>query len=63
MAVALSAVQRCAPCLKSHMKSALAMGISMAELDEAVEPAIVFGGCTVVMVDQEICDELKLNTK
>jgi len=58
MAVALSVVQRCAPCLKSHMKSALAMGISRAELDEAAQLAISFGGCTVMMFYGEICDEL-----
>jgi selenide,water dikinase len=60
MAIALSAVQRCEPCLKSHIKSALAMGISKAEIDETAELAISFGGCAVMMFYKEICDGLKI---
>jgi selenide, water dikinase len=61
MAVALSAVQRCGPCLKSHMKSALTMGISKDELDEAVLLAVAFGGATVLNFYREICREIKID--
>ncbi len=54
ISVALSVVQRCAPCLKIHMKGALAMGISLAEMDEAANLAIAFGGCTAMMFYKEI---------
>ena len=60
MAIALSAVQRCEPCMKSHVKSALAMGITPAEIDEAVQLAVSFGGCTVMMFYSEIRKELKI---
>ena len=58
MAVALSISQHCKPCLVAHMKSALAMGISKAEIDEAANLAISFGGCTAMMFYKEVCKEL-----
>jgi len=58
MAVALSISQRCKPCLVAHMKSGLAMGISKAEIDEAANLAISFGGCTAMMFYKEVCKEL-----
>jgi len=58
MAVALSISQHCEPCLVAHMKSALAMGISKAEIDEAANLAISFGGCTAMMFYKEMCKEL-----
>ncbi len=58
MAIALSVVQRCEPCLKSHMKSALAMGITRAEIDEAAQLAIAFGGCTAMMFYKDNCAKL-----
>jgi len=54
MAIALSISQRCEPCIKVHMKSALAMGISLEEIDEAANLAISFGGCTAMMFYKEI---------
>lgn len=60
MAIALSAGQRCEPCLKSHIKPALAVGITKAEIAEAAQVAIAFGGYTVMMFYKEICDELRL---
>ncbi len=57
IAIALSVVQRCEPCLKSHMKSALAMGITKSEIDEAAQLAIAFGGCTAMMFYKESCKE------
>ena len=58
MAVALSISQRCRPCLVAHMKGALATGISKAEIDEAANLAISFGGCTAMMFYKEVCKEL-----
>lgn len=49
MAVALSIAHKCEPCLRSHLKSALAMGITPEELDEAAALAVAFGGCTAMM--------------
>ena len=60
MAVALSVVQRCEPCLKIHLRAALAMGISKAEIDEAANLAIAFGGCTAMMFYKDVCQELKV---
>lgn len=54
MAIALSISQRCEPCIKIHMKSALAMGISLEEIDEAASLAVAFGGCTAMMFYKEI---------
>jgi len=58
MAIALSVVQRCEPCLKIHLRAALAMGISKAEIDEAANLAIAFGGCTAMMFYKDVCQEL-----
>jgi len=59
MAVALSVAQRCEPCLKTHFKSALAMGITIEELDEAANLAIAFGGCAAMMFYKEISDPFR----
>jgi AhpD family alkylhydroperoxidase len=48
IAIALSVVQRCEPCLKTHAKAAFAMGLSLAEIDEAANLAVAFGGCTAM---------------
>jgi len=58
MAVALSISQRCKPCLRLHIKSALEMGITKAEIDEAAWLAISFAGCTGMMFYQDVCAEL-----
>ncbi len=60
MAIALSISQRCKPCLVIHMRSALAMGISKAEIDEAANLAVSFGGCTAMMFYKDVCKELGL---
>jgi selenide,water dikinase len=44
IAVALSVLARCEPCVKSHVKKARAMGFSQEEIDEAAWMAIGFGG-------------------
>ena len=60
MAIALSISQRCEPCLAIHMRSAISMGISKSEIDEAANLAIAFGGCTAMMFYTEVCDKLKI---
>jgi selenide,water dikinase len=44
IAIALSVMARCEPCLKSHLKKARDMGFSQEEIDEAAWMAIGFGG-------------------
>jgi len=44
VAIALSVLARCEPCVKSHVKKARAMGFSQEEIDEAAWMAIGFGG-------------------
>lgn len=44
IAVALSVLARCEPCIKHHVKKARDMGFSQAEIDEAAWMAIAFGG-------------------
>ncbi len=60
MAIVLSIANHCAPCLKIHLDSARAMGISKAEIDEAAALAISFGGCTAMMFYQETCRKIGL---
>ncbi len=49
MAVALSVLAKCEPCVKSHIKKARAMGFSQDEIDEAAWMAIAFGGAPLMM--------------
>ena len=58
MAVALSISQRCKPCLKAHMKGALEMGITRAEIEEAAALAVAFAGAPSLMLYNEVCGEL-----
>ena len=44
IAIALSVLARCEPCVKSHLKKAREMGFSQEEIDEAAWMAIAFGG-------------------
>lgn len=58
MAIILSIAHHCHPCLKIHLQGAVKMGIGKAEIDEAANLAIAFGGCTAMMFYKEVCDEL-----
>ena len=58
MAIALSVCQRCKPCFVAHARAALAMGITKAEIDEAANLAISFGGCVTMMFYKGACEEL-----
>lgn len=49
MAIALSVLAKCEPCVKSHIKKARAMGFSQDEIDEAAWMAIAFGGAPMMM--------------
>ena len=54
MAISLSLLSKCEPCVKIHIDKARAMGISQAEIDEAVWMAISFGGAPVMMFYESI---------
>ena len=58
MAIALSVARHCKPCLVIHIRGALSMGISRAEIDEAAGFAISFAGCPAMMLYQEVCREI-----
>lgn len=60
MAIALSISRGCKPCLTIHIKGALSMGISKAEIDETAGLAVAFGGCTAMMFYEQICQDLKI---
>ena len=60
MAIALSVAQRCEPCLKSHLKTALEMGLTKNEIDEAAWLAIAFAGSPAMTLYQDICRKLKV---
>ena len=44
IAIALSVLSRCEPCVKSHLTKARDLGFSQEEIDEAAWLAIGFGG-------------------
>ena len=50
---------RCQPCFEAHIQQARALGISLAELDEAAWCAIAMGGAPVRMFYQENRERLK----
>lgn len=49
IAIALSVLARCEPCIQSHIKKAREMGFSQEQIDEAAWLAIAFGGCSAMM--------------
>jgi AhpD family alkylhydroperoxidase len=57
MAIALSVSQRCEPCLRIHLESALKMGLSRAEIDEAAWIGIGFAGSPAMMLYQAVAKE------
>ena len=60
IAIALSIVRHCEPCLRIHMRNALNMGLSKEEIDEAATLAIEFAGCPALMFYKEMCKELNV---
>jgi selenide,water dikinase len=53
MAIALSVLARCGPCLKHHARKAKDEGFSPEEIDEAAWMAIAFGGSPAMMFYNE----------
>ncbi|MFC1597022.1 selenide, water dikinase SelD [Planctomycetota bacterium] len=49
IAVALSVLAKCEPCVKAHIKKARQMGFSQEEIDEAAWMAVLFGGSPAMM--------------
>ncbi len=49
MMIALSIVSKCEPCVRIHLGKARAMGVSEAEIAEAVALAVMFGGAPAMM--------------
>lgn len=49
VAIALSVLAKCEPCVKIHVKKAREMGFSQEEIDEAAWMAIAFGGGPTMM--------------
>jgi selenide,water dikinase len=58
IAIALSISGHCRQCLVIHMKGALEMGISRAEIDEAAWMAISFCGSPAMMFYRDVCGEV-----
>jgi selenide,water dikinase len=54
IAIALSVLARCEPCVKSHVKKARDEGFSQQEIDEAAWMAISFGGSPTMMFYNEL---------
>jgi AhpD family alkylhydroperoxidase len=58
--IALSVGFRCDACLISHLKSGLEMGLKKAEIEEAANIGIAFGGCSAMLLYREVCKKLKI---
>jgi selenide,water dikinase len=57
IAIALSVAQKCEPCVKIHIDKARKMGITQAEIDEAVWMGISFGGAPTMMFYNAVMGE------
>jgi AhpD family alkylhydroperoxidase len=49
MAIALSLLAKCEPCVKLHIDKSRKIGLSEEEIEEAVWMAISFGGAPIMM--------------
>lgn len=54
VAIALSVLSKCEPCVKAHVRKARQMGFSQEEIDEAAWMAIGFGGSPTMMFYHEM---------
>ena len=61
VALALSVLAKCEPCLKLYIKKAQQMGFSPDEIDEAAWLAIAFGGTPAMMFYKTVTDEINRN--
>lgn len=57
IAIALSVLSKCEPCVKIHIDKARAMGISDEEITEAVWMAISFGGAPTMMFYESVMEK------
>jgi selenide,water dikinase len=57
IAIALSVLAKCGPCIKIHVEKARKLGISQAEIDEAVWMGVAFGGAPVLMFYKTVMGE------
>lgn len=57
MALALSVLSKCEPCVRIHLQKSRSMGISEQEINEAVWMAISFGGAPTMMFYNTIEDK------
>jgi len=57
LAVALSVLSKCEPCVKTHIEEARSMGISEEEISEAVWMAVSFGGAPTLMFYKSIMEK------
>ncbi|MEN6371715.1 MAG: carboxymuconolactone decarboxylase family protein [Armatimonadota bacterium] len=58
MAISLSVLSKCEPCIKIHINKARGMGIGEEEIDEAVWMAISFGGAPVRMFYESVMNKI-----
>lgn len=58
MAIALSLVTKCEPCVTIHINKAKKMGITDAEINECLMMAVMFGGAPVMMFYNSIMGKL-----
>jgi selenide, water dikinase len=56
MAITLSVLSKCEPCVKIHIEKAREMGISQEEIDEAAWLAVSFGGSPIMMFYNAVRD-------
>ena len=61
VALALSVLAKCEPCLKLYIKKAQQMGFSPDEIDEAAWLAIAFGGTPAMMFYKTVTNEINHN--
>ena len=54
VAIALSVLTKCEPCVRIHVEKAREMGFSQEEIEEAAWMAIAFGGAPTMMFYKEV---------
>ncbi len=57
MAVALSVLSKCEPCVKIHIEEARSLGVSDEEISEAIWMAVSFGGAPTMMFYRSIMEK------
>ena len=58
IAISLSCLSKCEPCIKAHIEKARSLGISDEEINEAIWLAISFGGAPIMMFFNQIKEAL-----